>query len=86
LTGALQTVFTTMIATILQLEAPPVLRGRIMGLYAITLIGLPGLGALGAGVLARTISAPRTVALGAALTVVAVVAAIPALERARRPS
>jgi hypothetical protein len=57
-----------------------------MGLYAITLIGLPGLGALGAGALARSISAPRTVAFGAALTAVAIAAAIPALRRARRAS
>lgn len=45
--GISSTVFTTMIATIIQLRVPSELRGRVISLYAITLIGLPSLGSLG---------------------------------------
>ncbi len=43
--GFSSTVFTTMIATVIQLGVPGSLRGRVISLYAITLIGLPSLGA-----------------------------------------
>lgn len=55
-TGIASTVFTTMIATVIQLRVPNELRGRVMSLYAITLIGLPSLGALGIATLARTLA------------------------------
>jgi hypothetical protein len=42
-----------MIATVIQLRVPGQLRGRVMSLYAITLIGLPSLGSLGVAALAR---------------------------------
>jgi MFS family permease len=45
--GVATTVFTTLIATLIQLRVPGELRGRVMSLYAVTLIGLPSLGALG---------------------------------------
>jgi MFS family permease len=51
--GISSTVFTTMIATVIQLRVPGQLRGRVMSLYAITLIGLPSLGSLGVAALAR---------------------------------
>jgi MFS family permease len=51
--GISSTVFTTMIATVIQLRVPGELRGRVISLYAITLIGLPSLGALGIAALAR---------------------------------
>jgi MFS family permease len=51
--GVSSTVFTTMIATVIQLSVPGELRGRVISLYAITLIGLPSLGALGVAALAR---------------------------------
>jgi MFS family permease len=58
-----------MITTFLQVDAPPELRGRVMSLYAITLIGLPSLGALGTGAIAQwlggTAGAPRAVLLSA---------------------
>jgi MFS family permease len=51
--GVASTVFTTLIATVIQLRVPGQLRGRVMSLYAITLIGLPSLGALGVAALAQ---------------------------------
>src|SRR5262245_48080843 len=55
--GIAATVFSTMIATMIQLRVPGELRGRVMSLYAITLIGLPSLGALGVAALANTLGA-----------------------------
>jgi hypothetical protein len=55
--GVSSTVFTTMIATVIQLRVPGALRGRVISLYAITLIGLPSLGALGVAALARGLGA-----------------------------
>jgi MFS family permease len=69
LAGVLSTVFGTIIATFIQVAAPKELRGRLMSLYAITLIGLPSLGALGSGAAAEKLGglqgAPRAVAIGA---------------------
>ncbi len=78
--GGTVTVFGTIIATFIQIETPNELRGRVMSLYAITLIGLPALGSLGSGVSAEMLGgiggAPRAVLAGAAiLTVVLLVAA-----------
>jgi MFS family permease len=44
--GAASTTLTTVIATDLQLEAPPHLRGRVLSLHTVTLIGLPSVGAM----------------------------------------
>ena len=49
------TVFTTLIATLIQLEVSGELRGRVMSLYAATLIGLPSLGSLGVAALAKAL-------------------------------
>jgi MFS family permease len=72
--GVLSTIFGTIIATFIQMAAPKELRGRLMSLYAITLIGLPSLGALGSGVVAEKLGglqgAPRAVALGAVILIV----------------
>jgi MFS family permease len=46
LVGIISTAATTMIATMLQLEVPGHLRGRVMSLHAVTLIGVPSLGGL----------------------------------------
>ena len=46
LVGIIGTVATTMIATMLQLSVPSHLRGRVMSLHAVTLIGVPSLGGL----------------------------------------
>jgi MFS family permease len=57
--GIAATVFSTMIATMIQLRVPGELRGRVMSLYAITLIGLPSLGALGMAGLAASLGEGR---------------------------
>lgn len=46
LVGIISTAATTMIATMLQLEVPGQLRGRVMSLHAVTLIGVPSFGGL----------------------------------------
>lgn len=69
ITGVTSTVFSTIISTFIQFSVPNELRGRIMSLYTVTLIGLPSLGALGSGALAEWLGgiagAPRAVLLGA---------------------
>jgi MFS family permease len=74
LAGVFSTIFGTIIATFIQLRSPKELRGRLMSLYAITLIGLPSLGALGTGAVAQGLGglqgAPRSVALGAMILVI----------------
>jgi len=55
LAGVTSTAFGTIIATSSRVESPGDLRGRIMSLYAITLIGLPSLGALGSGAIAQAL-------------------------------
>jgi MFS family permease len=86
--GVTSTVLGTMIATFLQVNAPPELRGRVMSLYAITLIGLPSLGALGTGAIAQwlggTAGAPRAVLLSAIPLVLMVLAFAPFFLRRDR--
>lgn len=57
LVGVAATVFSTLIATMLQLRVPGELRGRVMSLYSVTLIGMPSLGGLGVAALAHSLSA-----------------------------
>ncbi len=63
--GITSTIYGTIIATFIQVSVPNELRGRVMSLYAITLIGLPSLGALGSGAVAEWLGglqgAPRAV-------------------------
>lgn len=69
--GVSSTVFGTIIATFIQMATPNELRGRVMSLYAITLIGLPSLGALGTGASAEWLGgiqgAPHAILIGAVL-------------------
>jgi MFS family permease len=81
LVGVAATVFTTMIATKIQLDVPRELRGRVIGLYTITLIGMPSLGSLGMAALARKVGAPLAVTMGAAVLAVAIVVGARALTR-----
>lgn len=68
LSGVTSTVFGTIIATFIQVAAPNELRGRVMSLYTITLIGLPALGSLGSGAVAQSLGgvsgAPHAVLIG----------------------
>jgi MFS family permease len=50
--------------TLIQITVPDYLRGRVMALYSMMLVGMVPLGALLAGLLAEHISAPFTVAVG----------------------
>lgn len=79
--GAAATVFGTIIGTLIQISTPNELRGRVMSLYAITLIGLPGLGGLGAGASAEFLGgvegAPRAIMIGALICASVLVAAAP---------
>jgi MFS family permease len=52
--------------TLLQILAPDALRGRVMGLYLLVLLGLGPFGSFGAGALAAAFGAPLAVAMGAA--------------------
>lgn len=69
--GVTTTVFGTIIGTLVQLNTPNELRGRVMSIYAITLIGLPSLGGLGAGASAELMGgvagAPRAILIGAVI-------------------
>ena len=69
ITGITSTVFSTIIATFIQLSVPNEMRGRVMSLYTVTLIGLPSLGALGSGAFAEWLGgvegAPHAVLIGA---------------------
>jgi hypothetical protein len=69
--GIAATVFSTMIATKIQLDVPRALRGRVIGLYTITLIGMPSLGSLAMAAIARRVGAPMAVTFGAAVLAVA---------------
>jgi len=60
--------------TLIQAMVPDRLRGRIMAVYAMMLMGMAPLGALLAGAAADRIGAPWTVALGGAITIGAAVA------------
>jgi MFS family permease len=79
--GITSTVFSTIISTFIQFSVPNEFRGRVMSLYAVTLIGLPSLGALGSGALAEWLGgvqgAPRAVLLGAVLLVITLVLILP---------
>jgi MFS family permease len=65
LSGASMSLYMMMVQTTLQARVPDHLRGRVMGIYALTW-SLLSLGALWAGFVADTISAPFAVAVGGA--------------------
>lgn len=79
--GITSTIFATIIATFLQLSAPNELRGRVMSLYTVTLIGLPSLGALGSGAVAERLGgvegAPHAVLIGAVILGVILLFVVP---------
>lgn len=70
LSGFTATLFAAVTATILQLETESHLRGRVMSLYTITIIGLGPLGALLSGTLATVIPVSIAIILPAFLIVV----------------
>ncbi|MGZ6317463.1 MAG: MFS transporter [Anaerolineales bacterium] len=87
--GVTSTVFSTIISIFIQFSVPNELRGRIMSLYTVTLIGLPSLGALGSGALADSLGgvqgAPRAVLLGAIALGVILVFVVPVFWKLETP-
>ena len=83
--GVTSTVLATIISTFIQFDVPNELRGRVMSLYTVTLIGLPSLGALGTGAVAEWLGgiqgAPRAVLLSAVVLGVILVLVIPLFWR-----
>jgi MFS family permease len=79
--GVAVTIFGTIIATFIQIAVPNELRGRVMSLYSITLIGLPSFGAMGSGSLAELFGgisgAPRAVLIGGVIIGVILLLAAP---------
>ncbi len=71
--------------TLLQLRSPDALRGRVMALYAITLVGMAPFGSLFAGTVGSLVGAPATMVLSGvicALGVAALAVAVPEAETA----
>lgn len=66
-------------ATLIQLTAPPELRGRVMSFYLLTVVGLPYTGALIAGVVAQAVGVRVTI--GAAAILLALATGFIALRR-----
>ena len=88
--GVSSTVLGTLIGTFIQIETPNELRGRVMSLYTITLIGLPALGALVVGALAEALgganAAPVAVLIGAVIFALLLAVGAPPIMRAHLES
>ncbi len=59
--GVFGTLAAANMATVLQIEAPPRLRGRMMSIYMLALVGLPSVGTLISGAIANVIGVRPTV-------------------------
>ena len=73
LAGLASTAFGAAIGTMLQFATPGPLRGRVMSLYTIAVIGGPSLGGLLGGALAQVTNAQLTVAVGVMLLIAATI-------------
>lgn len=69
--------------TLIQSMVPDALRGRVMALYSMMLMGMAPIGALLAGVLATRLGAPRTVGLGGVVCVLGALLFLARLPRLR---
>lgn len=72
LTGFFTTSTAATMATIVQLQAPPHLRGRLMSIYMLTVIAVPSLGTLLSGAVADIVGVRATVGVAAAIVLVGV--------------
>ncbi|MGE5430978.1 MAG: MFS transporter [Syntrophomonadaceae bacterium] len=83
--GFSATAVGTIIATFIQVTVPNELRGRIISLYTITLIGLPSLGSLGSGAAAELLGgiqgAPRAVLIGGVIVGILILFTFPIFWR-----
>ncbi|MFW0120163.1 MFS transporter [Rothia sp. P5764] len=71
-------------STIIQTAAPDHIRGRMQGLFIITVVGGPQLGTAGVGFAAEAMGAPLTAVMGGALVIITIALAtvrVPALWR-----
>ncbi|HVN15633.1 MAG TPA: MFS transporter [Anaerolineales bacterium] len=88
--GVTSTIFATIIATFIQVMIPNEMRGRVMSLYTVTLIGLPSLGALGSGAIAEWLGgvdgAPHAVLIAAILLGIILVFVTPVFWKRDLPS
>ena len=75
LVGAVNAVFMTLVATLIQTHVTEEMRGRVMSAYILTW-GMTSFGSLLMGALGSTIGVPQAIAIGGFLTLVAVVAVI----------
>ena len=73
LMGAMMMVQMAASNTLIQAMAPDHLRGRVMAVYSMMFMGMAPFGALFAGWMAGRIGAPRTVAIGGGISIVAAV-------------
>jgi MFS family permease len=72
LAGFFATATAATMATIIQLQAPPYLRGRLMSIYMLTLIAVPSLGTLLSGAIADVIGVRETVGIAAVIMLIGV--------------
>jgi MFS family permease len=87
--GCFQVLFTTGCNTMLQLITPDALRGRVMGLYALTWAGMTPFGSLLIGTMAEHLGVRSACAIGGATGLLAVGALVLVARRGRdvfRPS
>jgi MFS family permease len=67
LAGFFATSTAATMATIVQLQAPPYLRGRLMSIYMLTVIAVPSIGTLASGAVADLVGVRATVGVAAAI-------------------
>jgi MFS family permease len=67
--GFFSVIATSLIAAVIQLTVPGELRGRVMSLYMLTIIGIPSAGAFLSGVLADVFGVQAAVAAGAVFVI-----------------
>jgi hypothetical protein len=91
--GFLELSFNTMAQTLVQLHAPPAIRGRVIGLFSMTSLGFRTFSGLSVGLAGSVIGIHRSLALSAAavFVVIAVLLAVTGrrtsgLRVAREPS
>jgi len=85
LAGGCSVAFIATCNTMLQLAVPDEMRGRVMGLYSLSFIGMGPAGSLLSGTLAHAWGAPWAVCIGAVASAVAAIAlAMLLLFRRRR--
>jgi MFS family permease len=70
--GFFTTTTAATMATIVQLQAPQQLRGRLMSIYMLTVIAVPSLGTLLSGAIADIVGVRATVGVAAAVVLVGV--------------